>query len=87
LDRGKAEGSKGFPVGTVQKGGPAEKAGLKAGDLIVKFNEFDLFEPNDLIMRLLGHVPGDKIKLLVQREGAPIELETTLGGQPNERAR
>ena len=78
-------------IGDVVKGAPADKAGLKAGDIIVKFNGKPLErgdEPSELPQilqrRLLRMKPGTQVTLAVMREpGKPTQdIEITLGDQP-----
>jgi C-terminal processing protease CtpA/Prc len=67
------------------KGGPAEKAGLKSRDVIVKVNEdvvranVDQFELERAVREIVKHKPGDKIKLVVTRDGKDMTIEVTVG--------
>jgi putative serine protease PepD len=73
-------------VGNVEPGGPAEKAGLKVGDVIVRINDLVVKEKG-LTARdveaagneILKHKPGDKIKLTVKRAGKEHRLTVTVG--------
>lgn len=57
---------------------PAAKAGLKAGDIIVKFDGEDVSTFHAL-QRLLGRrKPGEKVPLTAQRDGQPVELTLEL---------
>ena len=65
----------------VKKGGresPAEKAGVKAGDVLLKLNGKPLENKKQLQAGLAELAPGDKVKLLVRRGGEELELEATL---------
>ena len=73
-------------VDSVAEGGPAEKAGLKAGDVIVKINDLVVKETGLAAKdveaagnEILKHKAGDKIKLTVKREGKEHRLEVTVG--------
>ncbi len=59
-------------------GGPADKAGLKNGDIITKVNDVELTEKVVLISQLSQFVPGDKVKLMVLRDGKERSIEVTL---------
>jgi S1-C subfamily serine protease len=63
---------------SVFKGSPAEKAGLKEGDIITQIDNVEINENNDLADVIRGYLPGDKINLSYLREGekreAGIEL-------------
>jgi hypothetical protein len=71
---GRAE-SDGVPLGQVVSGSAAERAGLRAGDVIVRFGArlVDGFE--ELVGALRGHRPGDVVRVHYLRDG--IEHETT----------
>lgn len=62
----------------VQKDSPADKAGLKDGDIIVKVNEQDV-GPGKGVSTLIGEYrPGDKVTLTVLRDNQKITKEVTL---------
>ena len=56
----------------------AEKAGLKAGDMIYYFEDTKIESGADLTSALLQHKPGDKIKLTVIRDNKTIEINIKL---------
>ncbi|HEY7486261.1 MAG TPA: trypsin-like peptidase domain-containing protein [Streptosporangiaceae bacterium] len=61
-------------------GGPAEKAGLKPGDVITNFDGKPVTQPEELIALIRSHAPGDKVKLTYQRDGKSTTVELTLAG-------
>ncbi|HEY6570673.1 MAG TPA: trypsin-like peptidase domain-containing protein, partial [Candidatus Limnocylindrales bacterium] len=65
-------------------GGPAEKAGLKAGDIITAVNgqALDAQHPLDLVMSQLA--PGQTASLTVLRDGSTITIDVPLGTRPSE---
>ena len=63
----------------IMPGGPAEKAGLKAGDVLVKLGESNIASIEDFEGALRKHKPGDKVKLKAKRGTEEVELEATLG--------
>ncbi|HKX46393.1 MAG TPA: PDZ domain-containing protein, partial [Planctomycetota bacterium] len=74
------EGVGGVPVGSVSAGGPAEAAGLLAGDLMTHWNGTELADVMQW-MELLGqHQPGDRVQVTVQRAGESLVLWATLEG-------
>jgi serine protease Do len=75
----KIEGDRGVLVGDVVPDGPAAKAGLKAGDVVVSFNGRAVDDPRQLRLSSAQTVPGSKVKLGVAREGATREVEITIG--------
>lgn len=73
-------------VNAVEKGGPAEKAGLEAGDIILKFDGKAVNSSQDL-PRLVGAAkPGSKAGLQVWRSGAIRELNVVIGEMPDDRS-
>jgi serine protease Do len=66
-------------VADVVKGGPAEKAGVKAGDIIVEFDKREIKESSDLPSAVARITPGTAVQLKVLREGKQISLPITVG--------
>jgi putative serine protease PepD len=73
----------GAPVGTVTPDGPADRAGLQAGDVITKLGGAQVQDSNDLVAAIAEHKPGDEVAVTVQRGGRTAELTVTLGTQPS----
>lgn len=68
---------------TVVNGGPADKAGIKEGDIITKVNGTDINAQNSLASLLGQHQPGDKVKLTINRDGKTQTIEVELGTMPS----
>jgi serine protease Do len=75
LNLQKAEGA--F-VGRVESGGPAEKAGIEAGDIIIKFNGVPIVASSDLRRMTGATKPGTRINVTVWRKGAIRDLNVVL---------
>jgi len=60
-------------------GSAAENAGLKEGDIILKFNGEKITTQNSLSKIIMKYKPGDKVNLEVLRNGKKISIEATLG--------
>ena len=60
-------------------GSPAEKAGVKAGDVMLEFDGQSLADAEDLRERVLASVPGAATTLLVERGGAEFTLPVEIG--------
>jgi len=71
----------GAQVQEVVAGGAAEKAGLKAGDVITKFGDRKIESSDALVAAVRSMAPNDKVQLTV---GTDKNVEVTLGGQPVE---
>ncbi|UCV01764.1 DegQ family serine endoprotease [Dechloromonas denitrificans] len=75
----------GAVVNAVEKGGPAEKAGLEAGDVILKFDGKTINNSADL-PRMVGVVrPGSRAVLQVWRKGATRDIAVTVGEMVDEK--
>jgi serine protease Do len=72
----------GVQVETVVPGGPSDKAGLKAGDVITQFDGKKVENIDDIRKILQEKKPGDKIKVEVLRDGESQELDVELGKIP-----
>ncbi len=71
----------GYAVRQVIKAGPAEKAGLQAGDVIREFDETGIRQAADLPRCLRNMQPGGRVPVVVERHGTRFELEVTLGAR------
>ena len=69
---------RGVMVARVEKGSAAEKAGVEAGDIILKFNSQSIEKLSEL-PRLVGDsIPGTKVSLTVLRKGKSLVLPVTI---------
>jgi serine protease Do len=71
-------------VSSVEKGSPAEKAGIEVGDVILKFNGKDVSSSEDLPRLVGGTKPGAKATVQVMRNKATRELSVAVGEMPDE---
>ncbi|MEG2275061.1 MAG: trypsin-like peptidase domain-containing protein [Clostridia bacterium] len=69
----------GIYVKTVEKGSPAEQAGVKVGDIIVKVENKKISKMDELNARKFEMKIGDKLKITVSRATKETELEIVLG--------
>lgn len=67
----------GVLVINVYKGSPAEEAGIKPGDIIVKMGGMDIMSMDSLKVALYKEKVGDTTKVTVFRDGKNVELEVT----------
>ncbi|GGK65315.1 S1C family serine protease [Streptomyces flaveus] len=63
----------------VEQGGPADKAGLKPGDVITKIDDTAIDSGPALIGEIWTHQPGDTVTLTYTRDGKTNTTEVTLG--------
>jgi len=72
----------GVIVAQVDPNGPASKAGLIEGDVVLQLNGKDIKNAHELIVGVNNLKVGDKVSLLVSREGQKKTLQVTLGQMP-----
>ncbi|HEU4564367.1 MAG TPA: M28 family peptidase [Gemmatimonadaceae bacterium] len=65
----------------VRAGTPADKAGLKAGDVIVEFGGDPVKDLYEYTAALNKHKPGDSVTIVVERAGQRVTLTATLGAR------
>jgi serine protease Do len=70
---------RGALVGTVVKGGPAAKAGIEPGDVILKFDGKDIARSAELPSVVAQTKPGSTATIELLRDGKTKELKATIG--------
>jgi putative serine protease PepD len=79
----KASSASGFSVGadvaTLEPDSAAARAGIRVGDVITKFNDLAIGEPEQLTAAVREQPAGSKVKITVLRNGAEQTLDVTLG--------
>jgi serine protease Do len=73
-------------VGDVTPGGPAEKAGLKSGDVILEINGTPIQESNQLRMNVSMMQPDQSVKLKIFRNGQSSEMSARIAEMPEKPA-
>jgi len=63
----------------IQPGGPAEKAGLKVGDIITTVDGRSIKDGDDLVNEITTRRPGSTIRLGYLRDGKPGDTTATIG--------
>ncbi|HXU93516.1 MAG TPA: Do family serine endopeptidase [Gallionella sp.] len=76
--------SKGAIISQVNKDSPAEKGGLKAGDVIVRFNGRGVGDSAQLRNMVAASEPGSKASIVVVRNGKEETLTVTIGKMASE---
>jgi serine protease Do len=72
-------------VAEPQAGSPAEKAGIRAGDVIVSVNGDRIKDARELARRIGGQAPGETVDVGIFRDGKERNVSLTLGTLPDER--
>ncbi|AEC20226.1 serine protease [Pusillimonas sp. T7-7] len=74
--------SKGAMVSNVEKDGPADKAGIRSGDVIIKFDGKEIKHMSDL-PRIVGATkPDSRVDMEVWRKGKAVKLHVKVGEMP-----
>jgi putative serine protease PepD len=78
--------SQGATSGTpaITPGGPADKAGLRSGDVITKFDNVPIDSGPTLISEIWTHKPNDKVTITFERDGKSHTAQVTLGSHTGE---
>ena len=76
----------GVKLADVRAGGPADKAGIKGGDVIVEMAGTRIENLYDMTYALQDHKPGETIDVVVLRNGERVTLHATLGSRKAEAA-
>ncbi|KAA3621585.1 MAG: DegQ family serine endoprotease [Proteobacteria bacterium] len=74
----------GVLIAGVTDGSPAERGGLKQGDIVVEFDGRDVTEVGSFRNRVSMVTPGTKVKMTVVRDGEQVDLEIEVGTLPDE---
>ena len=77
----------GVLIQDVVRGGPADKAGVKRGDVLTMINGKPLTDPTTMLEVISDIAPGKKVPLKLVRKQAELELQVTVGRRPKPRPR
>lgn len=69
---------KGQKAAAVVKNSPAERSGLKEGDIIISIDNIELNKDNDLAEIVQDHLAGETVSLVILRQGKEKEVKVTL---------
>ncbi len=84
VSTGPAVTGTGAIVSSVVAGGPADDAGLRAGDRLLSVGSTKVTGPDDVAAAVLKAKPGDEVKVGVQRSGDSRTLTVKLGTRPSQ---
>jgi serine protease Do len=75
---------KGALIGDVIEGGPAEKAGIHRGDVIIDYQGKKIDDPNQLRNMVANTEPGKEVEMAIVRENKTEKKRITIGELPTE---
>ena len=78
----KLKQSDGVIVAGVLRGGPAQQAGLRPGDIIVSIGDEKIDDAHEALMAISRLKPGQAVKIGIKRDGDEIELNATAIDRP-----
>jgi serine protease DegQ len=64
------------------KGGPADKAGMKPGDILIAVEGKPLTDTTDMLNMIAQLTPGSKARMTVLRRNQEQSLDVTVGKRP-----
>ncbi|HET7930701.1 MAG TPA: trypsin-like peptidase domain-containing protein [Rhodanobacteraceae bacterium] len=82
-DSGLPAAARGAMVVDVYPGGPAARAGLQAGDVLLEIGKHPIIDSTDLRTREAESAPGTKVRILGLRAGQPFHVEVVLAERPS----
>lgn len=78
-----SEEGPGVKFSGVTPGSPAEKAGMKGGDVLVRFGPTEVRNIYDYTYALAERKPGEAVTVVVKRDGRDVSLDLVLGSRPS----
>jgi serine protease DegS len=82
-----AKGTEGLIITTLYRNGPAHKAGVEPGDVLVAIDGTKAGDGRAVLIAISNHKPGERIKLELLRNGKRITIEAVAGDRPPSQAR
>jgi serine protease DegQ len=76
----------GVLISGVLEGGPADKAGMKPGDVLTQVNDQVVNDVVTLLNRIAQTSPGDEAKINLMRKGKPMALKVQVGKRPKSKS-
>ena len=74
-------------INGVLSGGPADKAGVKPGDVLVSIDGKPILDPQAVLNTVTSLAPGSGARMKMKRKGQDLELSVTVGRRPKPQPR
>jgi len=84
---GLKKGTEGLVITTLYRNGPAHKAGVEPGDVLVAIDNKKATDAREVLLTISAHKPGDHIKLDLLRDGKPLTVDAVAAERPATRPR
>jgi len=79
---GLKKGTEGLVITALYRNGPAHKAGVEPGDVLVAIDGKKTGDAREVLLAISSHKPGERIKLELLREGKLLTIEAIAGERP-----
>ena len=83
----KLGGTRGALIAGVLRGGPADKAGIKPGDVLLEVQGKPVADPAAMLNLIAALAPGSAAMMKVKRQGQDVDASVTVGRRPKPQAR
>ena len=83
----KLGGTRGALIAGVLRGGPADKAGVKPGDVLLEVEGKPVADPTTMLNLIAALAPGSAATMKVKRQGQDVDASVTVGRRPKPQAR
>ncbi len=79
--------TRGALIAGVLRGGPADKAGVKPGDVLVEVESKPVTDPTSMLNLIAALPPGGSARMKIRRQGKELATDITIGRRPKPQAR
>jgi Do/DeqQ family serine protease len=79
--------ARGAIIAGVLRDGPADKAGVKPGDVLTSINDAPVSDPQNMLNLVAALQPGSAVKMKLRRQAQALEVSVTVGRRPKPQAR
>jgi len=83
----KLGGTRGALIAGVLRGGPADKAGVKPGDVLFEIQGKPVLDPPGMLNLVAALAPGETASMKLKRKGSDVDASVTVGRRPKPQAR
>lgn len=77
----------GAMIAGVLRGSPAERAGLRPGDILIAMDDQDVRGAREMLEMVAARTPGDTSRFRVRRNASELELDVRIGRRPTQSGR